>query len=402
MLAPDARVARRRAARRSRTSSTSRSTTASARSSRSQPKGRGPPVVAARQRQDAPVSRDRRRARRRGRRAPHGAARPRRRDRRARREGTAGRLPAAAGPHSPHRRARIAGGARTAFIVFDLLRDGAHRLPRAAAARAARGARTRCFGRTGSPMLRLSEQVRGDGRALYERALDQRLGRPDRQARRLALPVGQAHARLAQAEDRPRAGVRRSAAGPSRANARAYFGALLLGVYDGERSLVYVGHTGTGFNERELARVMKLLKPLETTTMPVQRRRRRPTSGRTGCGPSSSRRSSSPSGPPTASCGIRSISGCATTRRRRTSCASRHDVHGRRPTFAVQRRPSRVRTTQGAGERRTANENANATRPRTAEPSRTPNAERQRRRSAVARSKTARKTACCAARRRTT
>ena len=52
---------------------------------------------------------------------------------------------------------------------------------------------------------------------------------------------------------------------------RTYFGALLLGVYD-RRGLVYVGHTGTGFNERELARVMKLLKPLETTTCPFTER----------------------------------------------------------------------------------------------------------------------------------
>jgi bifunctional non-homologous end joining protein LigD len=48
---------------------------------------------------------------------------------------------------------------------------------------------------------------------------------------------------------------------------RAWFGALLLGVYDGPR-LVYVGHTGTGFNERELARVMKLLGALETDECP--------------------------------------------------------------------------------------------------------------------------------------
>jgi bifunctional non-homologous end joining protein LigD len=51
---------------------------------------------------------------------------------------------------------------------------------------------------------------------------------------------------------------------------RAYFGALLLGVYDGSADdrLVYVGHTGTGFNERELARVMRLLQPLETSQCP--------------------------------------------------------------------------------------------------------------------------------------
>ena len=60
----------------------------------------------------------------------------------------------------------------------------------------------------------------------------------------------------------------------------------------------------------------KLLKARE-----IERRRSpsrsRPTSRRTGCGRISSRRSVSPSGPPTASCGIRCISGCATTRARR-------------------------------------------------------------------------------------
>src|SRR5207247_10623116 len=48
---------------------------------------------------------------------------------------------------------------------------------------------------------------------------------------------------------------------------RSYFGALLLGVYE-NGSLIYVGHTGTGFNERELERLMKLLKPLGTRECP--------------------------------------------------------------------------------------------------------------------------------------
>jgi bifunctional non-homologous end joining protein LigD len=42
---------------------------------------------------------------------------------------------------------------------------------------------------------------------------------------------------------------------------RKHFGALVLGVYEGNR-LVYIGHTGGGFNERSLAEVMKKLKPL--------------------------------------------------------------------------------------------------------------------------------------------
>jgi bifunctional non-homologous end joining protein LigD len=53
--------------------------------------------------------------------------------------------------------------------------------------------------------------------------------------------------------------------------ARAWFGALLLGVYE-DSDLVYVGHTGTGFNERELARVMKLLVPLEIKECPFKNR----------------------------------------------------------------------------------------------------------------------------------
>ena len=63
---------------------------------------------------------------------------------------------------------------------------------------------------------------------------------------------------------------------------RTYFGALLLGVYQGSGvtnqrgagsgKLVYVGHVGTGFNERELARLMKLLKPIETKDCPFHER----------------------------------------------------------------------------------------------------------------------------------
>ncbi len=50
-------------------------------------------------------------------------------------------------------------------------------------------------------------------------------------------------------------------------NTRSRFGALLLGQYEGAR-LVYVGHTGTGFDQKELDRVWKLLKPLEIRQSP--------------------------------------------------------------------------------------------------------------------------------------
>ena len=97
--------------------------------------------------------------------------------------------------------------ADVAFIAFDMLRDGR---PTCAIGRCSSGARrsNASSARTGSPMLRISELVaRRRPRAVQARARA-RLGRPDRQARRLALQVRQAHARLAQAEDRPRAGVR--------------------------------------------------------------------------------------------------------------------------------------------------------------------------------------------------
>jgi bifunctional non-homologous end joining protein LigD len=45
------------------------------------------------------------------------------------------------------------------------------------------------------------------------------------------------------------------------------FGALVLGVNDGDH-LRYVGNVGTGFNDKEIARLLKLLKPLHRDTSP--------------------------------------------------------------------------------------------------------------------------------------
>jgi bifunctional non-homologous end joining protein LigD len=52
---------------------------------------------------------------------------------------------------------------------------------------------------------------------------------------------------------------------------RRRLGALLLGVYQG-KDLVYIGHTGTGFNERTLAEVRERLEPLIQKTCPFPRR----------------------------------------------------------------------------------------------------------------------------------
>ena len=111
----------------------------------------------------------------------------------------------------------------------------AHRSARPAAARAARGARAPLRAEPRSPLLRISEHgPRRRPRAVQARARA-RLGRADREARRLAVQVGQAHARLAQAEDRPGTGVRRRRLDRAAPDPR-YFGALLLGVYEPSRA----------------------------------------------------------------------------------------------------------------------------------------------------------------------
>ena len=122
------------------------------------------------------------------------------------------------------------------------------------------------------------------------------------------------------------------------------------------------GHIGTGFNESELARVMKLLEPLEITTSPFEVNAENQRAAALGASPSSSRRSSSRNGRPTASCGIRSISDCAMTRRRRTSRG-----RGRAATFGVRRSTFVVRVTRRLPSRRGANARAGTKNARTRE-----------------------------------
>ena len=160
-------------------------------------------------------------------------------------------------------------GARTAFILFDLLRDGRHDL-RARPLTERRAALEKVFGRTTPGVLRLSEFVRGDGRALYKRALDDGWegliakradsrylsGKRTSDWRKVKIVHEQEFVVGGWTEPR---------------QSRSFFGALLLGVYDGRR-LVYTGHIGTGFDERELAKVMALLRPIEIDKSPFAER----------------------------------------------------------------------------------------------------------------------------------
>ncbi len=189
-----------------------------------------------------------------------------------------------------------------AYIVFDLLREGRRDLrDRPFVERRADLERLFASG-DAAPLLRLSEIAHGDGRALYERALASgwegliaklarskyRSGKRTPDWRKLKIVQEQEFVVGGWTEPR---------------QTRAYFGALLLGVYapaDGNaprrarapgrsaapgrpareealgggapRELVYVGHTGTGFDEKELARVMARLAPLETPDCPFAHR----------------------------------------------------------------------------------------------------------------------------------
>lgn len=53
-------------------------------------------------------------------------------------------------------------------------------------------------------------------------------------------------------------------------NARQYFGALMLGIYKDDE-LVYIGHSGSGFNTKTLADTYKKLKPLVTDKCPFKK-----------------------------------------------------------------------------------------------------------------------------------
>ena len=173
-------------------------------------------------------------------------------------------------PHNPPDRPDPP-GLSVAFIAFDILKDGKTDL-RGRPLTERRATLERVFGQTRSPLLRISTMVRGDGRAMYTQALDQgwegllakranslyRSGKRTPDWRKLKIVHEQEFVICGWTEPR---------------ETRSHFGALLLGVYQngatGSRSgpaagPVYIGSVGTGFDTRELARVMTLLKPLET------------------------------------------------------------------------------------------------------------------------------------------
>jgi len=154
----------------------------------------------------------------------------------------------------------------TAFVAFDLLREGDDDLRSRPLTERRAALVARCTD-LGSPLLRLSEQAVGDGRALYA----------------LADTQGWEGLVVKRAASRYHAGKRTTewqklkiqlqdefvvGGWTAPKGTRRHFGALILGTPQPGGSLTYVGDVGTGFPEAELDRVAALLHALATDTCP--------------------------------------------------------------------------------------------------------------------------------------
>src|SRR5436190_2458160 len=159
-----------------------------------------------------------------------------------------------------------AGAGNTALILFDVLKDGRTDL-RARPLTERRKVLETIVGK-GTPTIRISRQVRGDGRALMDEAA--KLGWEGL----IAKHAGSQYASGKRSPDWRKIKIHQEqefviGGWTEPRNTRSHFGALLLGVYEND-DLIYCGHTGTGFNERELAKVTRLLKPLEIAASPFR------------------------------------------------------------------------------------------------------------------------------------
>src|SRR5204862_5619573 len=148
-----------------------------------------------------------------------------------------------------------------ALIAFDILLEGKEDLTRLPLTER-RGRLEAVFAKTlrfqADDPIRLSEQVTGDARELYARAQKEGWeGLIAKEASSTYQPGRRTPAwrkiKLVQEQEFVVAGWTEPR------ETRQHFGALLLGVYE-NGTLKYVGHTGTGFDQKELTRVSKLLE----------------------------------------------------------------------------------------------------------------------------------------------
>jgi bifunctional non-homologous end joining protein LigD len=156
------------------------------------------------------------------------------------------------------------------LIAFDILRDGKDdltRLPLTERRRRLEQVFDHIFRlQAEDQIIRLSEQVQDDATEMHERAVKEKWeGLIAKDAASTYQPGRRSPAwrkiKLVQEQEFVVGGWTEPR------QTRQHFGALLLGVNEGGR-LKYAGHTGTGFDQKELARVSKLLKARETRTSP--------------------------------------------------------------------------------------------------------------------------------------
>jgi len=173
--------------------------------------------------------------------------------------------------------ARVDHAQPVALILFDLLRDGDQDV-RGLPLVERRKRLEAHFGKLTSETIRLSEQAVGDGRALQARAkAEQWEGLIAKEAQSIYQSGKRSPAWHKLKILREQEFVVGGWTEPRQT--RQHFGALLLGVYEGDCRpptadcrLVYVGHTGTGFDGAELTRVWRLLKAREIPESPFSTR----------------------------------------------------------------------------------------------------------------------------------
>jgi bifunctional non-homologous end joining protein LigD len=168
--------------------------------------------------------------------------------------------------------ARAAAVQPVAFIAFDLLfEDGEDLRGRPWMERRERLERRLASLASPGGTLRISEVARGDGRDLERRAQEE--GWEGLLAKELRSPY---HSGRRSPAWRKLKIVRRQefviGGWTDPRNMRSHFGALLLGVAAGDSKLKYVGHVGTGFDEKQLARIAGLLKARATPDSPFTAR----------------------------------------------------------------------------------------------------------------------------------
>ncbi len=169
----------------------------------------------------------------------------------------------------------------TALILFDLLKYGDTDW-RGQPLTARRTALEKVVGKRRSSTIRLSDQVAGDGRALHARA------QAEGWEGLIAKRASSRYLSGKRSPDWRKVKILHEqefvvGGWTSPRQSRSYFGALLLGVYEAaaapsvmrrgrgrkvQPSLIYCGHVGTGFDQRELEKVMAKLRALATDVCP--------------------------------------------------------------------------------------------------------------------------------------